>query len=183
MMNEPEPQDQNVPETASTSTEEAAVDSDLAAMMEQVQKITLERNQLQDQVMRTMADFQNFRKRTQSEAALLRQFATESFVTTLLPVLDNFERTLAHAESGATAEAITEGIRAVGRQLKSALETQNVTRGPSVGAPFDPMIHEAIATVESEEHEDDTIVSEIEPGYKMGDKVIRPARVRVAKKS
>ena len=177
-----EPTDVEISESTSTSDAQAeVVETDFAFMNEQIEKLTVERNQLQDQALRTLADFQNFRKRTQQEAALLRQFATENFVTNLLPVLDNFERTIAHIDSGASIESMTDGIRAVERQLRSVLEAQNVTRIISVGHPFDPTYHEALGTEINAELADDTVVLEIEPGYKMGDKVIRPARVKVSK--
>lgn len=168
-----------------TTTESQAntVESDLTFMRDHIEKLTLERNELQEQVLRTLADFQNFRKRTQSEAALLRQFAAEAFVTDLLPVLDNFERTLAHIDGGASAESMVDGIKAVDRQLRSVLESQKVSRIESIGQPFDPVYHEALGTDVNPDLAEDIVTAEIEPGYKMGDKVIRPARVKVSKKS
>ena len=127
-----------------------------------------------------MADFQNFRKRNQAESLLLRQFATQALIEKLLPVVDNFERTVKAADSGATQESLINGVRAVERQLKSALESQGLVRLNVVGATFDANEHEAIATVPSADHAPDTIVDEVEAGYKIGDKVIRPAKVRVS---
>jgi molecular chaperone GrpE len=164
------------------------VAEDLAALYDEIEKLTLERDEAKDQVLRTLADlqnyqrdFQNYRKRNQQEMAQFRLLATEQLVSDMLPVLDNFERTIAHVEAGATVESLVGGIKAVERQLRSVLESQNVRRIQSVGAPFDPELHEALGTETSTEHPDDTIVTEIEPGYKMGEKVIRPARVKVAK--
>jgi molecular chaperone GrpE len=159
-----------------------AVDNDLNELMGAVQKAIDERNQLQDQLIRTMADFQNFRKRQEDQRRQLEQFATERLVTALLPVLDNFERALASFDTGATSESIQEGLKAVDRQFKQVLEGQNVTRIRSVGELFDPEFHEALATESSDEHVENTVVGELEAGYKMGEKVIRPARVRVTKK-
>ncbi|MGV3618296.1 MAG: nucleotide exchange factor GrpE [Fimbriimonas sp.] len=147
---------------------------------EQLQRLQDELNGTRDQLLRTMADFQNFRARQTQKAEQDRRFATEGLVTALLPVLDNFERTIAHVQQGATVEQLMEGVRAVERQLRSALESQNVRRVDSVGQPFDPTYHEAIAMEASEEHEAGTVISEFESGYTMGDKVIRPARVKVA---
>jgi molecular chaperone GrpE len=145
-------------------------------------KLTAERDELQQQILRTIADMQNMRKRYQQEAMQIRQFATEELVRELLPILDNFERTIAAGDQGADVKTVMEGIQAVDRQLRSALERQKVTRIQSHGNPFDPDIHEAIATDDSDEHPEGTVTLEIEPGYKMADKVIRPARVRVSKK-
>lgn len=145
-----------------------------------VEKLATELAQKQEELLRTMADFQNFRKRTQTEAAQLRKFAAQSLVEALLPILDNFERTLRAAESGATLESLVGGVSAVERQLKSILEAQGLERIISVGQPFDAELHEALAVVATEDHEPDTVMDEIEAGYRMGDRIIRPAKVRVA---
>jgi molecular chaperone GrpE len=166
------------------------VAEDLEALYAEIQQLTNERDEAKEQVIRTLADlqnyqrdFQNYRKRNQQEMALFRQMATEQFVTELLPVLDNFERTISHIDAGATVESVVGGIKAVERQLRSALESQSVRRIQSIGQPFDPEMHEALGTESGTEYEDDTVVIEIEPGYKMGEKVIRPARVKVAKRA
>jgi molecular chaperone GrpE len=151
-----------------------------AANDEQLQRLQDELNGTRDQLLRTMADFQNFRTRQTQKADQDRRFATENFVTALLPVLDNFERTIAHVDQGATVEQVLTGIKAVERQLRSALESQNVKRIESVGQPFDPTYHEAISMEETSEYEPNTVTFEFEAGYRMGDKVIRPARVKVA---
>lgn len=169
------------PEQPGTDGQDA-VDKDLDKLMLAVQRAKDERDQLQDQLLRTMADFQNFRKRQEDQRRQLEQFATERLVRALLPVMDNFERALASIEAGATVESIVEGLKAVDRQFKQVMEGQNVSRIPAVGEQFDPEIHEALALEPSEQHEDNTVIGELEAGYKMGDRVIRPARVRVARK-
>lgn len=157
-------------------------DPELAELRDALQKAIHERDHNHDQMLRTMADFQNYRKRVQQENELLKTYATERLITQLLPVLDNFERTIAAFEAGATTEAVMGGIKAVDRQIRSVLEAQNVARIPSEGHPFNPDVHEAIATEVSEEHPEDTVLTEVEAGYKIADKVIRPARVKVSKK-
>lgn len=147
----------------------------------EIVKLQQENDALKDQILRAAADFQNFRRRVEQDKRQLRQFATENLVAELLPVLDNFERTLAAVESGATIESLVEGVKAVDRQLRSVLETQDVRRIAAQGAPFDPDQHEAIATEEHPELPDGTITAELQAGYKMADKIIRPARVKVAK--
>jgi molecular chaperone GrpE len=139
-----------------------------------------ELDQTKEQLLRTMADFQNFRRRNQEQVAQMRQFATENLVTALLPVLDSFERTVAAAQQGASLEQIQAGVQAVERQLRSVLESQNVKRIEALGLPFDPEVHEAIAMEPSDEHEANTVIQEIEAGYRMAGRVVRPARVKVA---
>ena len=155
---------------------------DLELLKAALLKAQDERDQLRDQLMRSVADFQNFRKRNEAEKIITRQFANEKLVVDLLPVLDNFERTFAALQSGSSLESIMGGIQAVDRQLRAVLESYNVIRIPAHGLPFDPEIHEAVATDPSEEHPESTVLQELEPGYKMAEKVIRPARVRVSTK-
>lgn len=145
-------------------------------------ELARERDEYKDQFLRTLAEFQNFRRRAVQEREDLRRFATEELVRTLIPVLDNFDRTIAAFDQGATMEAILEGVKAIDRQLRAALEGVNVKRLNAVGMAFDPEHHEAIASVASGDYPEETVVEELEPGYKMGERVIRPARVKVAKK-
>ncbi|HVL40289.1 MAG TPA: nucleotide exchange factor GrpE [Fimbriimonadaceae bacterium] len=150
---------------------------------DQVARLTEERDGLKDQLLRTMADFQNFRKRVQQERQQERLYASEQIVMQLLPVLDNFERAIAAFESGASPDSLLEGIRAIDRQLRAVLESNQVSRIPAQGNHFDPMFHEAIALEESTEHEPGVVLEELEAGYRIGEKVIRPARVKVATRS
>jgi molecular chaperone GrpE len=179
----PEQETQQPVEPMTEESESAAeVGQDLIDLYEQIQKVNDERDQVKDQLLRTMADFQNFRKRVMDEKRQIELRANEKFVTELLPVLDNFERGIAAFEKGGTVESLVEGIKAIDRQLRGALESQKVERVVSLGQPFDPDVHEALASVDSAEHEEGTVIDEIEAGYKLGDRVIRPARVRVSKK-
>ncbi len=162
--------------------QEGAPDGANLGQADELQKVSDERDQLRDQLLRTMADFQNYRKRQEDQRKALESFATERLVTSLLPVLDNFERALASYEGGGSAEALVEGLKAVDRQLRQVLESQKVVRIPAVGQQFDPEVHEALVTEASDEHEENTVIGELEAGYMMGEKVIRPARVRVSKK-
>ena len=137
---------------------------------------------LREQLMRTIAEFQNFRKRVQQEKAQLQQYAIETLVLDLIPVLDNFERTNAAMKKGAGIEALQAGLDAVERQLRKVLEDRNLTRVPSKGSPFDPELHEAVVTEDSLWFPDGTVLEELEPGYRLRERVIRPARVKVSRK-
>ena len=157
---------------------------DIVAAQEpsELELIAAERDAARDDHLRTLAEFQNFRRRAQQERADLIKTGSQDLVKDLLPVLDNFERTLAAAQSGASLESLVEGVQVVERQLRSILEKRHVERIPTVGQHFDPHVHEPIGTDATEEFDEDTVTLEIEAGYKMGDKVLRPARVKVAKK-
>lgn len=181
-MNESEtPIEEALENEANQEAASQQVEGDLQVLAEQISKLTTEKEQINDQLLRTMADFQNFRKRTQQEQSLIRQYATESLVLTLLPVMDNFERTVKASENGAPVESLVTGVKATEKQFRFIIEQQGVTKIQSVGQPFDSDFHEALGTVETDKYPSDTVVEEIEPGYKMGDKVIRHAKVRVAK--
>jgi molecular chaperone GrpE len=172
------------PTEAATAEAQAGeqVETDIQGVFDQVQKLTDERDQLRDQVLRAMADFKNFRTRVETEKRESLKYASQKLAVDLIPVLDNFERTVAHLQKGATVEQMEGGIRAVERQFRSVLEAQGIKRIESVGQPFDTERHEALGFAETEEFEEGHVASEIEPGYTMHDKVIRPARVRVAQK-
>lgn len=189
LQNQPDEKDQTPSneQPSETAENEASAEDEMGNplvefLKTEVEKLGSERKQLEDQVLRTMAEFQNFRKRKEQEADQLRSFATEKLVTSLLPVLDNFERTLEALDKGAPMEKVIEGIKLVDRQFRQILESHNVKRIEAHGQPFDPDVHEAIATEDSHEHPENTVVGEVEPGYRLADKVIRPARVRVSKK-
>lgn len=181
-MNESEtPIEETVDQEETAEAGADLLEGDLQLLDDQVSKLTTEKEQIHEQLLRTMADFQNFRKRTQQEQGLIRQYATESLVLTLLPVMDNFERTVRASEAGAPIESLITGVKATEKQFRFIIEQQGVTRIDSVGKPYDSDLHEALGTVDTDKYPSDTIVEEIEPGYKMGEKVIRHAKVRVAK--
>lgn len=177
-MESPLPPEAEAAEQSANQAGNPEVDS----LKAEIERLENERKQSEDQMLRTMAEFQNFRRRKEQESEQLRSYATEKLVTSLLPVLDNFERSIAALEAGAPVESVMDGIRMVDRQFRSILESHNVKRIEAHGQPFDPDVHEAIATEESHEHPENTVVGEVEAGYRMADKVIRPARVRVSKK-
>jgi molecular chaperone GrpE len=190
-MNEQETplQDQNSPAEIQLDEANASEGSDASAdqvtgdfrlLDSQISTLTEEKAQIHDQLLRTMADFQNFRKRTQQEQGIIRQYATESLIMTLLPVMDNFERTVAAAEKGAPMESLISGVKATEKQFRIIIEQQGVTKIEAVGKPYDSDLHEAIGTVSDSGHPSETVLEEVEAGYKMGDKVIRHTKVRVA---
>lgn len=168
-------------ETTLTETESEAVEELPAPdpRDHEIEALKKERNEL----LYTLADAQNIVRRTRAQAEQDRKFAAEGMIREILPVLDGFERTLAMAAKGASLESLTDGVRVLEKQLRKALEMGGVQRVAALGAPFDPEFHEALATVENDELDPDTIVDEIEAGYTMHEKVIRAARVRVSVKA
>jgi molecular chaperone GrpE len=136
---------------------------------------------VRDQLLRTAADFDNYRKRTRRDVDDAQKKGSEELLRTLLPVFDNLERAVLHAEQAADAKAIAEGVRMVLKQFGDTLGRAGITRVAGVGEPFDPMVHEAVQQVESTDAKPGTVIAEVQPGYRMGDRLIRAAMVVVAK--
>lgn len=155
-------------------------DAKIAELTQEVSSLRAECDLLKDQHLRAVAEARNIQQRMRQEMEASRRYATESLVLELLPALDNFERTIQAAEKGASVDKLLQGVKSIDKQLRRALESVQVRRIEAVGQAFDPNLHDALEVHESDEHEPDTVTTEIQPGYRMGDKVIRPARVRVA---
>jgi|CXWL01.1.fsa_nt_gi molecular chaperone GrpE len=173
--------DAEITNSAQTANENSeSVDTNLVAILDTLAAVSAERDQAKDQAVRAMAELQNVRRRSQEQVDLVRKMATEHLVRQLLPVLDNFERSASALTSGANVEAVLEGISVIERQLRAALESVAVKRMESLGADFDPEFHDAIGLEPHPELPADTISTEIEAGYTMAGKVLRPAKVRVS---
>jgi len=128
---------------------------------------------------RLAADFENYKRRTRQELGDRTQYANEELLRKLLPILDNLRRVLDHAPEGVDRNWF-EGLRMVVRQFDDTLQAQGVSPIPAVGEKFDPSQHEAIAREETDEHEEGTIVEEMQPGYRLHERVLRPTLVKVA---
>jgi molecular chaperone GrpE len=164
-------------EAAAESTADIEEASDGGGAAKRLQELAEE---AQARTLRVQADFDNFRRRTQKEKEELAQYATSKLVTELLPVLDNFERALVTAPGNAESEAFTKGINMIFRQLEGVLKSEGLAAMETVGQPFNPEYHQAIMQVESEEHEEGIVTEEVQKGYLLKDKVLRPAMVKVS---
>lgn len=138
---------------------------------------------LRDQLLRTAADFDNYRKRTRREVDDAQRRGRESALKDLLPVFDNLERAAGHAEGAPDVKSVADGLRIVLKQFGDTLEKMGIKRVPTVGTPFDPAVHEAIHHLESPEHPAGVVMAEVQPGYSMGDHLVRAAMVVVSKGS
>lgn len=136
-----------------------------------------------DKMLRAFADFENAKKRLAKEREEFVRFSNETMMRGLLPILDNFERAIAHADAaGEPANSpLREGVLLIKKQLADFLVQQGLSRIESVGKPFDPHVHEAMGHVETEEHPDETVVEEYESGYLLKGRLLRPAKVRIAR--
>lgn len=128
---------------------------------------------------RSAADFANYKRRSEEERSALGEFSKAVLITKLLGVLDDFDRALESIPDDAH-EGWVEGIRLVERKLRNVLESEGVTQIEALGQPFDPNLHEAVVHEETTEHPDNEVTSELQRGYRLRDRVIRPALVKVA---
>lgn len=126
--------------------------------------------------LRLMADFQNYKKRVEKEKTDLYSYANEKIMTELLEVLDNFERALSHDES---ADGFKEGMEMIFKQLYGVLEKAGLAEIPALGEDFDPNVHNAVMTEETEEYESGKVSGVMQKGYTLNGKVIRPSMVKV----
>lgn len=158
----------------SAATESVGVD--LAAAYE---KLKAERDALYDRLLRKQAELENFRKRAQREREEFLQHATADLIRALLPTLDGFERALAHRDASVPAE-FSQGMELIYRDLLDVLRRAGLTPVETVGKLFDPHLHQAVETVVSAEHRDQEIVEELQRGYRLKQRLLRPAIVKVA---
>ena len=150
-------------------------------LQEQLAQAQAQAAEYLDQARRATADLSNARKRMQREMDEVRASASERVLERLLPVVDDVERAFANVPADQVDSDWVNGFRMIQRKLWSLLETEGVTTVPAEGLPFDPAIHYAITHEEAEGFEDGQIIAEVAPGYRLNDKVLRPAMVRVAK--
>jgi molecular chaperone GrpE len=136
---------------------------------------------LQDRLRRAQADFENFRKRMAREKAEYLKFAHEGVILEFLPVLDNLERAIASARAEAGSTSLLEGIEMIARLFRAVLEKAGVKAIEALGRPFDPVYHQAVAQVEASDGDANLVVEEIQKGYLLEGRVLRPAMVKVSR--
>jgi molecular chaperone GrpE len=169
------------PETAAGPSEES---SDPDTMRKTIADLETVVGQLKDQLLRKAAEFENYRKRVENENESFRKYASESVLTKILPVLDDFERSMkAHQAAGqksADDGGFMRGMELIFNKFKRTLELQGLKHFDVVGKPFDPEFHDALMQVHRENVPAHTVIEEVEKGYLLHDKVLRHARVIVS---
>jgi len=137
---------------------------------------------LYDQLLRLKAEFENFRKRTERDKENLIKFAEESLIQELLPVMDNIERAIDSAHNHRDFDSLKQGVIMIQKQLKEILSKTGLVEMKTDGEKFDPRLHEIVSQEEADKHPEGTIIEELQKGYLLADRVIRPAMVKVSKK-
>ncbi|QYR20160.1 nucleotide exchange factor GrpE [Paenibacillus sp. sptzw28] len=191
-VNEQQTEEQQKHETADASNEQpetevqpedAAQIADDASESEEdprYAELARQAEDYQQRFLRAQADFDNFRRRTMKEKEELGQYASMKLIGQLLPVVDNFGRAIEAAKGGGDVESFSKGVDMIFRQLEQVLEQEGLKPMEAVGQPFNPEFHQAIMQVESEEHEEGIVIEEVQKGYMLKDKVLRPAMVKVS---
>jgi molecular chaperone GrpE len=154
---------------------------DVAAGGSLEDQLRAEAARLKDQLLRLAADFDNFRKRSRRELGDAERTAREELLRELLPVFDNLERASQHAGAAADVQSLVDGITMVNRQFVDTLSRLGVQRIQTVGVAFDPAVHEAVQQLETADQPPGVVFAEVLGGYRLGERLIRPAMVVVAK--
>jgi molecular chaperone GrpE len=160
-----------------TNPSEAVAQDATARLQADLDQAKGERDQLVDRLARLQAEFDNARKREAKERQDSRDYTVSSTVEPFLGVMDNFQLAL---KSGGSAEQLRSGVELILKQMEEALRNLNVVAVESVGAQFDPRVHEALASIETKEFPDHQVLEEIRRGYKIREKLLRPALVKIA---
>lgn len=155
------------------------LDGQLSAVTAERDQLLAEKADLQDRLRRSLADFDNARKRFEQQRSDFLQFAATDLVKNLLPVLDDFERALKVEPAD---QNFAKGIGLIYQRFADALKRMGLEPFDSTGKPFDPNLHQAVERVESHDHEDQTVLAEFQRGYNFKGKLLRPAMVKVAVK-
>jgi molecular chaperone GrpE len=169
-----------LPAAEAAGDEQAGSVAEAAERISEIEKLRAERDTLLDRLARMQAEFDNTRKRAAKEQQDYRDYALSDTVKTLLPVLDSFDRAL---QSSPAKSEFHAGVELIHKQLQDALAKLGVQPVTAKGHQFDPRFHEAIEMVDTEDARDHEVLEELQRGYKLKDRLLRPAMVRVARNS
>jgi molecular chaperone GrpE len=150
------------------------------ALQEDPEEVRRERDDYRDRFLRSIAEFDNYRKRIERERRELAEFVSFDLLGDLLPVVDDLERALAAADGTQTVAGYRAGVELILKQLGELLKKKGVTPIEATGADFDPHVHQAVATEASTTHRDNEVIQELRRGYRLGERLLRPAMVKVA---
>jgi len=148
------------------------------AQVDPVEELRRERDALQDRLLRTAAEFDNYRKRMERERRELADHVKADVLADVLPIVDNFERAM---QAGGETEALRKGVELIHKQMLDFLRSRGITPIDALGADFDPNFHQAVIHEASDAHREGEVMEELQRGYVLGDRLLRPAMVKVAK--
>ncbi len=169
-------------ESIDEETEETQdADQDIARMQQELETARSENEAAADMMLRLAAEMDNYKKRVLKERESLIKYGSQGLVQELLPILDNFGRAIESGNESREFDSFLEGVVMIFKQMSDALERKGISEIDAVGEVFDPNIHEAVMQVNSEEYPENIVVEELQKGYMLHDRVIRPAMVTVSR--
>ncbi|MDE6181730.1 MAG: nucleotide exchange factor GrpE [Eubacteriales bacterium] len=171
---------ENLEETSSENQEEKIEKSEIDILKENLENAEKTSKDYLDRLQRTMAEFDNFRKRTNAEKTSMFENGTISAIEKLLPILDNFERAISSTSDEDKESPIFKGVDMIYKQMQEAFSNMGVEELEGIGAEFNPNLHNAVLHIEDENLGENVIAEVLQKGYKYKDKVIRPSMVKVA---
>lgn len=171
-------------EMKSETLENEGLDSEMVDDSDtKIAELEMQVKELQEKVLRKAAEFENYKRRTENDQFNLLNYAAESFITKLLPVIDDFERSLQHIDDDSSVDAVKEGIKLVYEKLLKVLDEQGVKKMKVKGEPFNVDYHDALMQRKDDSVPPHTVLEEVEKGYLYRDKVIRHAKVIVSEET
>ncbi|MPQ24557.1 nucleotide exchange factor GrpE [Bacillus paralicheniformis] len=181
-----EQEELNETEAETAEAEQTAAEADATAEDTQTEMLEKQLKELQERLeekenklLRVQADFENYKRRARLDREAAEKYRSQHIISDLLPALDNFERALQIDPDNEQTKSLLQGMEMVHRQILEALKNEGVEQIPSVGEQFDPNMHQAVMQVEDEAYESNAVVEELQKGYKLKDRVIRPSMVKV----
>jgi len=150
-------------------------------LKQKIQALEEEKKELWDRLLRLQAEFENYKKRSKKEMEAFKESAHEAVIKDVLYVLDNIERALEAAEKGADKNGLLEGMKLIHKQFKETLKRYGVEEIVALNSKFNPILHQAVMSVDGDKDKDDMIVQEIEKGYLIKGRLLRPSKVVVSK--
>ncbi|EWH20514.1 nucleotide exchange factor GrpE [Bacillus haynesii] len=181
-----EQEELNETEAETAEAEQTAAEADAPAEDTQTEMLEKQLKELQERLeekenklLRVQADFENYKRRARLDLEAAEKYRSQRIISELLPALDNFERALQLDPDNEQTKSLLQGMEMVHRQILEALKNEGVEQIPSVGEQFDPNMHQAVMQVEDGAYESNAVVEELQKGYKLKDRVIRPSMVKV----
>jgi molecular chaperone GrpE len=176
----PKPESDGRESTIDQQAAEEDLGNELEALREELAQAQSQAAEYLDGWQRARAEFTNYKRRVEAERDEIRRVGNEALLLKLLPVVDDFERAFRTIPQELANVPWMNGINMIFRKLQAILESENVTPIEAAGQPFNPLLHEAVMQEETVEHPDEHVIEEIQRGYRLGERVLRPAMVKVA---
>ncbi|MEK7306278.1 MAG: nucleotide exchange factor GrpE [Nitrospirota bacterium] len=171
-----------MPEENSQAGTQETPETEIERLRLEIPKKDEEILNLQDKYLRICADFENYKKRSMKEQMESAKYANERILKELLPAIDNLERAILHSKETSDLKGLVEGVELTYKQFLDSLGRFGVKVVQSIGEPFDPSRHQALGQVESDKHDENIVIEELQKGYLLEDRILRPALVNISRK-